>query len=74
MSRKWWQPENPKPGLMGVFHAVMNIVTESTRFVMVGIGINMQAGDRDLAYWVAHIAVWGLSGWAVIEILGAMQI
>jgi len=49
MNRKWWQPHNPRSGILGVLHAIKNILVESLRRLLNGLGVNPEVWGKDLA-------------------------
>ncbi len=72
-NRKWWQPSNPKRGLLGVLHATKNIPVEALRRALSSIGANPMLGGKDLARRIVDVLVVALALLAVAWLLGVLS-
>jgi len=63
-----WKPSNEHNGVLGVFHAIVNILTEALRIAFDKVGINYEIKGHDLAYWVSHL-VWIALGITLLYII-----
>ena len=70
-----WKPENDHGnGVLGVFHAIVNILTEALRIVFDKFGLHYEIKGHDLAYWVSHILLVALGITLLYIILKALGI
>ena len=71
-NRKWWQPSNPKPGLLGVLHAMKNVPVEALRRALNAVGANPMIGGKDLARRIVDVLVLALGILAVVWLIGVL--
>jgi len=71
--KKWWEPKNKKPGVLGVLHAVKNIFVEGLRIVLTKLGLNKQLGEKDLARRIIDTLVIILGIFAIIWLIGVIS-
>ena len=72
---KWWQTKvDHGNGFLGVFHTIVNILTEALRILFNFLHINYSVKGHDLAYWVSHIAFILLGIYLLYVILDGQQV